>query len=101
MKGSPNLPNCGFSSQAVKILLKCNTPFSYVDVLEHPDIRLELPKISHWPTYPQLWIDSELIGGSDIMMEMYKKGELQNLIKRIKLKYNLKTNNSDNITKAS
>jgi monothiol glutaredoxin len=81
MKGSPKLPNCGFSSQASQILMQCGEQFAYVDILQNPDIRAELPKYADWPTFPQLWINGELIGGSDILMEMFQQGELQPLIK--------------------
>ncbi|XOV78707.1 MAG: Grx4 family monothiol glutaredoxin [Aestuariibacter sp.] len=81
MKGSPKLPSCGFSSQAAQILMSCGEQFAYVDILQNPDIRSELPKYANWPTFPQLWVDGELIGGSDILMEMYQQGELQTIIK--------------------
>lgn len=81
MKGSPKLPSCGFSSQAAQILMSCGEQFAYVDILQNPDIRAELPKYANWPTFPQLWVDGELIGGSDILMEMYQQGELQTIIK--------------------
>lgn len=81
MKGSPKLPSCGFSSQAAQIMMSCGEQFAYVDILQNPDIRAELPKYADWPTFPQLWIDGELVGGSDILLEMYQQGELQPLIK--------------------
>jgi len=81
MKGSPKLPNCGFSSQASQVLMSCGEPFAYVDILQNPDIRAELPKYAEWPTFPQLWVEGELVGGCDIIMEMYQQGELQPLIK--------------------
>src|SRR5699024_2022465 len=80
-KGSPKFPSCGFSAQAVQVLSSCNVPFAYVDILQHPDIRAELPTYANWPTFPQLWIEGELIGGCDIMIEMFQQGELQPLIK--------------------
>jgi len=83
MKGSPKLPSCGFSSQAAQIMMSCGEQFAYVDILQNPDIRAELPKYAEWPTFPQLWVDGELIGGSDIMMEMYQQGELQTLVKEV------------------
>lgn len=83
MKGSPKLPSCGFSAQAVQVLSQIGQPFAYVDILQHPDIRAELPKIAHWPTFPQLWVKGELVGGCDIMIEMYQSGELQTLIKEV------------------
>ena len=80
MKGSPKFPSCGFSSQASQALMNCGQPFAYVDILQNPDIRSELPIYAEWPTFPQLWVGGELIGGCDIIMEMFQKGELQPLI---------------------
>ena len=80
MKGSPDQPQCGFSSQAVQALKACNRPFSFVDILEHTDIRAELPKYADWPTFPQLWINGELVGGCDIILEMYQAGELKLMV---------------------
>ncbi len=60
--------------------MACNEKFAYVDILQNPDIRAELPKYADWPTFPQLWVDGELIGGCDIILEMFQKGELQALI---------------------
>jgi monothiol glutaredoxin len=81
MKGSPKLPSCGFSSQASQALINCNEQFAYVDILQNPDIRAELPKYADWPTFPQLWVEGELVGGCDIIIEMFQQGELQTLIK--------------------
>ncbi|QTM69312.1 Grx4 family monothiol glutaredoxin [Buchnera aphidicola (Hormaphis cornu)] len=86
MKGTPDRPSCGFSAQAVKVVSACGKRFAYVDILENPDIRIELPKFANWPTFPQLWINSELIGGCNIILEMFKKGELQKLIQEIHIK---------------
>lgn len=86
MKGSPKLPGCGFSAQAVQVLSNCGERFAYVDVLTNPDIRAELPKFANWPTFPQLWVEGELIGGCDIVVEMYQRGELQLLIKETAVK---------------
>lgn len=77
MKGSPEQPMCGFSSKAVQALMACGQRFAYVDILSNPDIRAELPGIANWPTFPQLWIKGELIGGCDIIVEMYENGELK------------------------
>lgn len=82
MKGSPKLPSCGFSSQASQALMQCGQPFAYVDILQNPDIRAELPKYADWPTFPQLWVDGELVGGCDIIMEMSQTGELKNIIEQ-------------------
>ncbi len=81
MKGSPKLPSCGFSAQASQALMACGEQFAYVDILQNPDIRKELPIYADWPTFPQLWVDGELIGGCDIILEMFQQGELQPLIK--------------------
>jgi len=81
MKGSPNAPQCGFSSRAAQVLMACGEKFAYVDILQNPEIRANLPKYANWPTFPQLWVGGELVGGSDILAEMFEKGELQPLIK--------------------
>ncbi len=81
MKGSPNQPQCGFSSRTSQALMACGERFAFVDVLANPDIRANLPKYGNWPTFPQLWVNGELIGGCDIVCEMYESGELQTLIK--------------------
>ena len=80
MKGSPNQPQCGFSAQAVQALMACGQRFAYVDVLSNPEIRANLPKFGNWPTFPQLWVKGELIGGCDIVVEMQQKGELKSII---------------------
>lgn len=81
MKGSPAAPQCGFSAQTVQCLASCGERFAYVDVLAHPEIRANLPAYANWPTFPQLWVNGELVGGCDIVTEMYQSGELQELIK--------------------
>jgi len=88
MKGSPKLPSCGFSSQASQALMQCGEKFAYVDILQNPDIRAELPKYADWPTFPQLWVEGELVGGCDIIMEMFQQGELQTLVKEAAEKNN-------------
>lgn len=85
MKGSPDKPECGFSQRASQILMACGKEFSFVDILSNPEIRQELPSVSEWPTFPQLFINGELIGGSDIMMEMYQNGELKELIDSVEI----------------
>lgn len=80
MKGSPNAPQCGFSMRASQALMACGQRFAYVDILASPEIRSELPKYANWPTFPQLWVKGELIGGCDIIMEMYENGELKGLV---------------------
>ncbi len=81
MKGSPNQPQCGFSARTTQVLMACGERFAYVDVLSNPEIRANLPGYANWPTFPQLWIQGELIGGCDIVVEMYESGELLPLIK--------------------
>jgi len=81
MKGSPAAPQCGFSAQTVQCLAGCGERFAYVDILAQPEIRATLPKYADWPTFPQLYVTGELIGGCDIITEMYESGELQTLIK--------------------
>jgi monothiol glutaredoxin len=80
MKGSPNQPQCGFSSRTVQSLMACGERFAYVDILANPEIRAKLPEYANWPTFPQLWVGGELIGGCDIVTEMYEKGELKPLV---------------------
>jgi monothiol glutaredoxin len=81
MKGSPKLPQCGFSARAVQCIEACNVDFAYVDILANPDIRQTLPQYADWPTFPQLFVKGELIGGSDIIAEMYEQGELESLLR--------------------
>jgi len=81
MKGSPNAPQCGFSARAAQAVMACGERFAYVDILQNPEIRANLPKYANWPTFPQLWVNGELIGGSDIIIELFDKGELQKIIK--------------------
>ena len=76
MKGTPDFPQCGFSGQAVAALNAVGKSFAYVNIFEDPEIREGLKVYSNWPTFPQLYIKGELIGGSDIVMEMYHSGEL-------------------------
>ena len=76
MKGTPDGPACGFSARAVAALQAVGTPFAAVDILPDPRIRQELSAITNWPTTPQLIVDGELIGGSDIVVEMFESGEL-------------------------
>jgi monothiol glutaredoxin len=83
MKGTPDFPQCGFSANAIGILRECgvNDPFT-VNVLENPDIRQGIKDYANWPTIPQLYVNGEFIGGSDIMMEMYQSGELRKLLEK-------------------
>ncbi len=80
MKGSPEAPQCGFSMQTAQALKSCNANFSYVDILANPEVRANLPKVSNWPTFPQLFINGELIGGCDITLELFQRGELQAML---------------------
>jgi monothiol glutaredoxin len=76
MKGTPNEPACGFSARTVAVLQSVGQPFAAVDILPDPRIRQELSALSNWPTIPQLFVDGELLGGADIVAEMYQSGEL-------------------------
>ena len=80
MKGSPYEPKCGFSAKTVQALIDCGAEFSYVDILDNQDIRQTLPSISDWPTFPQVFIKGELIGGADIIAQMHENGDLKKLI---------------------
>src|SRR6478609_5997186 len=80
MKGTALFPQCGFSSRAIAILERLGAPYETVDVLQDPEIRNGIKEYSDWPTVPQLYVKGEFVGGSDIMMEMYESGELQQLV---------------------
>jgi len=80
MKGTPQFPRCGFSHKAVQILNSCNIKFHSVDVLEDPEIREGIKKFGNWPTIPQLYVKGKLIGGCDIMSELFEEGELQKVL---------------------
>ena len=80
MKGTPDLPQCGFSMRTAEALKACEAEFSYVDVLAYPEVRQNLPKVSNWPTFPQLYVRGQLVGGSDIVVEMFHSGELKELL---------------------
>ncbi|WP_341937777.1 Grx4 family monothiol glutaredoxin [Marinimicrobium sp. C2-29] len=86
MKGSPNAPQCGFSQRTSQAVMACGQRFAYVDVLANPDIRAGLPQYGNWPTFPQLWVNGELIGGNDIVLEMYESGELKPLLESAAVK---------------
>ena len=81
MKGSPEAPQCGFSAQASQVLMACGEKFAYIDILANPEIRANLPDFSEWPTFPQLFIDGDLVGGCDIITELHNSGELEPMIK--------------------
>lgn len=79
MKGSPQLPSCGFSSRTSQALQQCGVEFAYINVLEDPEVFENLPRFANWPTFPQVYIKGELIGGCDITLELFQKGELQTM----------------------
>ena len=81
MKGSPDFPQCGFSMRTSEALKACEVEFTYVDVLAQPEMRANLPQYSNWPTFPQVFIKGELVGGCDITLDLYEKGELQTMAK--------------------
>jgi monothiol glutaredoxin len=81
MKGTPKMPQCGFSARAVQCIESCGVDFVYVDVLANPDVRQNLPKVSGWPTFPQLYVKGDLIGGSDIIAELFQQGELETMLR--------------------
>ena len=80
MKGTPDFPQCGFSAQTVAALRACNANFAHVNIFEDPELREAIKAYSNWPTFPQLYVNGELIGGCDIAIEMYRSGELQQLL---------------------
>ena len=80
MKGTPQMPQCGFSSRAAAALQHCGREFAYVNVLLDPEIFENLPRFANWPTFPQIYINGELVGGCDIVVELFEKGELQKMI---------------------
>lgn len=80
MKGTPDFPQCGFSAQTVSALRACGAQFHAVNIFEDPELREALKQYSNWPTYPQLYVNGELMGGCDIALEMYHSGELKKLL---------------------
>ena len=84
MKGTPDFPQCGFSAAAVQVLNALGAEFNSVNIFEDPELREALKQYSNWPTYPQLYIKGELIGGADIIREMYQSGELQKVLTEAK-----------------
>lgn len=81
MKGSPQFPQCGFSARASEALRRCGEPFVHVNIFEQPEIYENLPRYANWPTFPQIYIGGELVGGCDITLELFQRGELQTMIK--------------------
>lgn len=80
MKGTPDFPQCGFSARTSQVLKSLGVEFGHVNVLAEPEVRAKLPQVSNWPTFPQLFVAGELIGGCDITVEMYQSGELAKLL---------------------
>ncbi len=80
MKGTPQLPQCGFSGRAVQALQQCGKEFAYVNILMDREIFQNLPQFSNWPTFPQIFVKGELIGGCDIVLDLFEKGELQKMV---------------------
>ena len=81
MKGTPDFPQCGFSGQTIAALNSIGQPYAFVNIFEDQEVREGLKEYSNWPTFPQLWVAGELVGGCDIIMEMYESGELLPLVK--------------------
>ena len=82
MKGTPQIPQCGYSSRTAQALMACGEEFAHVNVLAAPEVFQNLPRYANWPTFPQLYINGELVGGCDITLELYQKGELQKMVKQ-------------------
>jgi len=82
MKGSPDMPMCGFSARTAEALKQCQRPFGWVNVLADPEIRQSLPAYSDWPTFPQIFIDGELVGGCDIALQLAEQGELRRMVEQ-------------------
>jgi len=80
MKGTPEFPQCGFSSRSSQAVAACGAEFAFINVLAEPEVRENLHRYADWPTFPQLYINGELIGGCDIIMELYENGELKKMI---------------------
>ena len=81
MKGTPEFPQCGFSMRTVQALKACGVDFAHVDVLANPEVRANLPQVSNWPTFPQVFVNGELIGGCDITLDLFQRGELQSMLR--------------------
>src|ERR1700749_5343546 len=80
MKGTPDFPQCGFSAQTAAALKACGASFKHVNIFEEPELREALKRFSNWPTFPQLYVNGELLGGCDIALEMYRNGELKKVL---------------------
>lgn len=81
MKGTPDFPQCGFSARTVQAIKACSVPFAYVNIYEDEEIYRALPKFANWPTFPQLYVKGELIGGCDITLDLHQSGELEKMLK--------------------
>ena len=79
MKGSPDFPQCGFSGQVIQVMQDCRAKFMYINIFEDQEVREALKEYSQWPTFPQLYINAELVGGCDIVMDLHNQGELQKM----------------------
>lgn len=82
MKGTPEFPQCGFSSRSSQAVAACGEEFAYINVLAEPEVRENLHRYADWPTFPQLYVKGELVGGCDIIMELYENGELKKMIEQ-------------------
>jgi monothiol glutaredoxin len=82
MKGTPQMPQCGFSMRAAQALQSCGKEFAHVNVLMDPEIFENLPRYQNWPTFPQIYVEGELVGGCDITLELYQKGELKPMVEK-------------------
>lgn len=80
MKGTPDFPQCGFSSRAVQALKACEVPFAFVNIFEDEEVYRALPKFANWPTFPQLYVKGELVGGCDITLDLFQSGELRKML---------------------
>ena len=81
MKGTPDFPQCGFSARTAQALAACGEKFAAVNIFEYPEVHRNLPSYSNWPTFPQVFIGGQLVGGCDITLELFQRGELQKLVK--------------------
>lgn len=84
MKGTPEIPMCGFSAKAIAILQSYGIPFAHVNILDFPEIRATLPKMMNWPTFPQVYVNGKLVGGCDILTELHESGELKEILAEVK-----------------
>lgn len=82
MKGTPDFPQCGFSAQTVQVIKECGVQFMYINIFEDQEVREALKEYSNWPTYPQLYVNAELVGGCDIIMDLHSKGELKAMLEK-------------------